>query len=115
LWTALLLMLLLRFLAHLSNWSHSFVRLFTLTRSALWNRIDLLGTAGQLWDSQKEFSMFRPARTGLFARNLESHGTASPPKKAPTGISLNENLNSIDKSPANLRLFSPLLTVMGCQ
>jgi hypothetical protein len=42
LWTALLLMLLLRFLAHLSNWSHSFVRLFTLTRSALWNRIDLL-------------------------------------------------------------------------
>ncbi len=52
LWSALLLMLLLRFLAHLSNWSHSFVRLFTLTRSALWSRIDLLhllrsyGTAG---------------------------------------------------------------------
>jgi hypothetical protein len=42
LWTALLLMLLLRFLAHLSRWSHSFVRLFTLTRSALWSRIDLL-------------------------------------------------------------------------
>jgi Transposase DDE domain/Domain of unknown function (DUF4372) len=42
LWTALLLMLLLRFLAHLSKWSHSFVRLFTLTRSALWSRIDLL-------------------------------------------------------------------------
>ena len=42
LWTALLLMLLLRFLAHLSKWSHSFVRLFTLTRSALWIRIDLL-------------------------------------------------------------------------
>jgi IS4 transposase len=52
LWTALLLMLLLRFLAHLSKWSHSFVRLFTLTRSALWSCIDLLallkgyGTAG---------------------------------------------------------------------
>jgi len=52
LWTALLLMLLLRFLAHLSQWSHSFVRLFTLTRSALWKRIDLMellrsyGTAG---------------------------------------------------------------------
>jgi hypothetical protein len=42
LWTALLLMLLLRFLAHLSKWSHSFVRLFTLTRSALWRRLDLL-------------------------------------------------------------------------
>ena len=42
LWTALSLMLLLRFLAHLSKWAHSFVRLFTLTRSALWSRIDLL-------------------------------------------------------------------------
>jgi hypothetical protein len=42
LWTALLLMLLLRFLAHLSKWSHSFVRLFTLTRPALRSRIDLL-------------------------------------------------------------------------
>jgi hypothetical protein len=52
LWTALLLMLLLRYLAYLSQWSHSFVRLFTLTRSALWRRLDLLdllrsyGTAG---------------------------------------------------------------------
>jgi hypothetical protein len=52
LWTALLLMLLLRFLAHLSQWSHSFARLFTLTRSALWSRLNLLellksyGTAG---------------------------------------------------------------------
>lgn len=52
LWTALLLMLLLRFLAHLSKWTHSFVRIFTLTRSALWLRRDLLellqsyGTAG---------------------------------------------------------------------
>lgn len=52
LWTALLLMLLLRYLAYLSKWSHSFVRLFTLTRSALWRRLDLLellksyGTAG---------------------------------------------------------------------
>ena len=52
LWTALLLMLLLRYLAYLSKWSHSFIRLFTLTRSALWLRRDLLemleshGTAG---------------------------------------------------------------------
>lgn len=42
LWTALLLMLLLRYLAFLSNWAHSFIRLFTLTRSALWLRSDLL-------------------------------------------------------------------------
>jgi hypothetical protein len=53
--TALLVYVLLRFMAHLSDWGHGFTRLFTVTRSALWERIDLLallksyGTAsGQL-------------------------------------------------------------------
>ncbi|MEO0017197.1 MAG: hypothetical protein RLZZ522_480 [Verrucomicrobiota bacterium] len=41
-YTALLVYVLLRFMAHLSNWGHSFTRLFTVTRSALWERIDLL-------------------------------------------------------------------------
>jgi len=51
-WTALLVYLLLRYLAFLSNWSHSFSRLFTLIRVALWKKWDLLswlrcyGTAG---------------------------------------------------------------------
>ena len=40
-WTALLVYLLLRFCAFLSQWSHSFTRLFTLLRSALWQRLDL--------------------------------------------------------------------------
>jgi hypothetical protein len=40
-WTALLVYLLLRFCAFLSQWSHSFTRLFTLIRSALWQRLDL--------------------------------------------------------------------------
>jgi len=35
-WTALLVYLLLRYLAFLSDWSHSFSRLFTLIRAALW-------------------------------------------------------------------------------
>jgi hypothetical protein len=39
---ALLAYVLLRFQAHLANWSHSFTRLFAVTRSALWERIDLL-------------------------------------------------------------------------
>ena len=30
------------FMAHLSSWGHSFTRLFAVTRSALWERIDLL-------------------------------------------------------------------------
>ena len=40
-WTALLVYLLLRFCAFLNQWPHSFTRLFTLLRSALWQRLDL--------------------------------------------------------------------------
>jgi Transposase DDE domain/Domain of unknown function (DUF4372) len=52
LWTALLLYVLMRFLWVISSWSHSFTRLFTLLRAALWRKIDLwdllrlCGTAG---------------------------------------------------------------------
>jgi len=54
-WIALLVYVLLRFQAFLSQWNHSFTRLFTLTRSALWKKLDLLsllrsyGTAGGRW------------------------------------------------------------------
>lgn len=41
-WTALLVYLLLRYLAFLSGWSHSFSRLFTLIRAALWKKWDVL-------------------------------------------------------------------------
>jgi len=41
-YAALLVYVLLRFMAHLSEWGHSFTRLFAVTRSALWERIDLL-------------------------------------------------------------------------
>ena len=40
-WTALLVYVLLRFQAFLHNWNHSFIRLFTLLRCALWRRWDL--------------------------------------------------------------------------
>lgn len=52
LWTALLLYLLMRFLSFQNAWNHSFTRLFTLLRSALWKKVDLwnllqfCGTAG---------------------------------------------------------------------
>ena len=42
-WTALLVYVLLRFAAHPSNWGHSFTRLFTVVRAAMWERLDLLG------------------------------------------------------------------------
>jgi hypothetical protein len=40
-WTALLLYVLMRFLSVISRWNHSFTRLFTLLRAALWRKIDL--------------------------------------------------------------------------
>jgi hypothetical protein len=52
-YSALLVYVLLRFEAYLSQWGHSFTRLFAVVRSALWERIDLLdllqsyGTAGR--------------------------------------------------------------------
>jgi hypothetical protein len=51
-WTALLAYVLLRYLSHLSQWAHSFTRLLTLLRAALWEKYDLhkllerYGTAG---------------------------------------------------------------------
>ena len=51
-WMALLLYVLLRYLAFLSNWQRSFTRLWALCRSGLWRKLDLLellrayGTAG---------------------------------------------------------------------
>ena len=51
-WTALLVYVLLRYLSYLSNWAHSFTRLFTILRAALWEKLALLkllacyGTAG---------------------------------------------------------------------
>jgi len=51
-WTALLTYVLLRYLSYLSKWTHSFTRLFTILRAALWEKYDLLnllscyGTAG---------------------------------------------------------------------
>jgi Transposase DDE domain/Domain of unknown function (DUF4372) len=51
-WTALLVYLLLRYMAFLTDWAHSFSRLFALVRTGLWRKWHLLslleryGTAG---------------------------------------------------------------------
>jgi len=51
-WMALLVYLLLRYLAYLANWAHSFSRLFAIIRTGLWRKWHLLsllqryGTAG---------------------------------------------------------------------
>src|SRR5881398_113226 len=45
-WIALLVYLLLRYLSYLSQWSHSFTRLFTILRAVLWAKIELLNLLG---------------------------------------------------------------------
>lgn len=41
-WMALLVYVLLRYLSYLSEWGHSFTRLFTILRAVLWEKLDLL-------------------------------------------------------------------------
>lgn len=53
-WTALLAYVLLRFIAYMGKWRHSFARLFTVLRGTLWECFDLF-------------------------KLLERYGTASPP------------------------------------
>lgn len=73
-YTALMVYVLLRYMAHLSEWGHSFTRLFAVVRSTVWERIDLLallksygtasgrfrvlGSFGQAW-----LPGFTPTRT----------------------------------------------------
>lgn len=40
-WTALLVQMLMRYLAWLSEWPHSFVRLYGLVRAILWRKLDI--------------------------------------------------------------------------
>lgn len=42
-WLALLVYVLLRYLSHVSKWTHSFTRLFTILRAVMWAKLDLLG------------------------------------------------------------------------
>jgi len=56
-WTALLVYVLLRYIAHLSQWQHSFIRLFGLVRACLWTRLDLLITLQSYGTADGSFSL----------------------------------------------------------
>ena len=77
LYAALLVYVLLRFQAFLSGWQHSFTRIFTLTRSAVWDKFELLdllqfyGTAGGKWRMRTE-----PQTLYLPGFKPPSYGTA---------------------------------------
>lgn len=55
-WMALLVYVLLRFQAWCSNWAHSFARLFTLVRSALWLRRDLAQLLGRYGTADGDYA-----------------------------------------------------------
>jgi IS4 transposase len=65
--TALLIYVLLRFMAHLSEWGHGFTRLFTVTRSALWERIDLLGLLKSYGTASGRFKVLGALNTAWLA------------------------------------------------
>jgi hypothetical protein len=65
-WAALLVYLLLRYLAFLSNWSHSFSRLFTLIRAALWKKWEVLSLLRRYGTADGQFRyLARPEQAYL--------------------------------------------------
>ena len=76
-WTALLVYLLLRCCAFLSQWGHGFTRLFTLLRSALWQRLELCsllegyGTADRHRTAIQPKSLNPPPITRRFPQEID--------------------------------------------
>src|SRR5271154_7095199 len=62
-WTALLVYLLLRYLAFLSEWNHSFSRLFTLVRASLWKKWDLFALLRRYGTADGHFRYLAACRT----------------------------------------------------
>ena len=56
-WIALLVCLLLKYHAFLSRWNHSFIRLFTILRAALWKKLDLLALLKSYGTADGSFRM----------------------------------------------------------
>jgi IS4 transposase len=58
-WTALLVYLLLRFLAWRSQWPHSFTRIFTVVRALLWDGMDIDLTLRSCGTASGHFKLLR--------------------------------------------------------
>ena len=79
-WTALLVHVLLRFAAHMSQWGHSFTRLFAVVRAAMWERLDLLGILQSHGTAGGSFTLLGSPHTswlpGFEPVGTRSHRTA---------------------------------------
>lgn len=80
-WTALLVYVLLRFAAHVSQWGHSFARLFAVVRAAMWERLELAGLLRSYGTAGGSFTMLGSLHAswlpGFEPPGSPSHGTAS--------------------------------------
>ena len=65
-WSALLTYVLLRYMAFVSCWSHSFTRIFTTVRCVLWRKIDLLDLLERYGTAGGSFRMLATPQTAYF-------------------------------------------------
>jgi hypothetical protein len=79
-WTALLLYVLLRHAAHIGQPGHSFTRLFAVVRTAIWERLDLVGLLRSYGTAGGSFTLMGVAHAawlpGFETNGTESHGIA---------------------------------------
>ncbi len=80
-WSALLVYVLLRYVAHLSQWGHSFTRLFAVVRAAMWERLELVGLLRSYGTAGGRFTLLGASHTawlpGFDPAGAPAHGTAS--------------------------------------
>lgn len=66
LWSALLLYILLRFIAFKSQWPHSFTRMFTLVRGVVWERFNLFDLADFYGTARHRYRMCSTPQQAYF-------------------------------------------------
>jgi IS4 transposase len=66
-WTALLVYLLLRYLAFVSNWAHSFSRLFAVVRTCLWRKWDLFSLLQRYGTAEGHFRYLARPEQAFFS------------------------------------------------
>jgi hypothetical protein len=80
-WTALLVYLLLRYLAFLSNWARSFSRLFALVGTCLWRKWDLLKLATRYGAAGGSFRYLERPEQAFFPGSSETVGQPTAPRQ----------------------------------
>lgn len=75
-WMALLTYVLLRFMAFASQWPHSFIRIFTMTRAILWSRFDLVSLLRSYGTASGSFRMLSAPQQAYLPGFAPAYGTA---------------------------------------